>query len=206
MDGKYIKNKKYLDVLGDLQIGYVDNFLRHPESLKLYVNHTFPMYESPDKFISFLVGGTFNNSEIEKGLGKLSIIMDDFDVSSKQEKKDLEGLVGFYNYFSLVNYKNSGCDLFELRDAIGYEIKKINFMSGDYGVAQIGYDLDMLESIVDISRDILKDNIEIIAGGDLLGSTLIGDNLITICDSFPDVYRLLDEKGDRIVNYMKKRI
>jgi hypothetical protein len=197
-----LTNKKHINILNDLGIPYVDSFLKHPESLELFINHTFPMYESAEKFISFLQGGTFNESEIVNGLQKLSIIMDDFDVATGSEKKSLDSLVEFYNFFSLVNYKNSSYEISELNDKILYGVNSVNFMAGNYSVCEVGVDFDMMNSIVDIYRDILKMDIELIGNGVPSFSTLMSNDLKIICDSFPESYTLLKEKVFRIKDYM----
>ena len=202
MDQSNLNNQKHLKVLSELEIPYVNSFLKHPENLELFINHTFPMYKSSKDFIEFLQGGTFNESEIVKGLERMSIIMDDFDVAETFEKKSLDYLVGYYNYFSLVNYKNESNEVFELTDKILYGIKSINFLSGNYSVCEVGVDFDMMNSIVDISREVLKTDIEIFSRDVGVSSVLINDDLKNICNRFPVTYTLLSEKVDRIINYM----
>jgi hypothetical protein len=128
--------------------------------------------------------------------------MDDFDVATTSEKRSLDSLVSYYNYFSLLNYENKSDCVFELTDKLSYGIKSIEFLSGNYSVCEVGCDFDMMNSIVEISRGLLKDDIESFSDGSINSVVLMNDNLKTICDSFPESYTLLREKCDRVMNYM----
>ncbi|MGK0308161.1 MAG: hypothetical protein ACI8RP_001119, partial [Urechidicola sp.] len=67
---------------------------------------------------------------------------------------------------------------------------------------EVGVNFDMMNSIIDIYREILKSDIELIGNGVPYSSTLMSDDLKFICDSFPESYTLLKEKVVRIKDYM----